>query len=80
LYTSIFIKQVFSGSAMLNEKAFPSNQVTSDSVMFGDGRDWTFSTPSPEVAEETLITSKCDYCGSRCTDSRGNCGACGAPK
>jgi len=22
----------------------------------------------------------CEYCGSRCTDVRGNCGACGAPK
>lgn len=21
----------------------------------------------------------CEYCGSRCIDQRGNCGACGAP-
>ena len=25
------------------------------------------------------MLDKCYYCGSRCTDSRGNCGACGAP-
>lgn len=23
---------------------------------------------------------QCEYCGSRCDDSRGNCGACGAPR
>ena len=26
------------------------------------------------------MSSACEYCGSRCDDWRGNCGACGAPK
>lgn len=25
------------------------------------------------------MTVRCEYCGSRCMDERGNCGACGAP-
>ena len=25
------------------------------------------------------MSEKCEYCGSRCSDARGNCGACGAP-
>lgn len=50
-------------------------------------------TPAPIVAYGDLVNEiakklqqkqneqqpKCIYCGSRCTDSRGNCGACGAP-
>ena len=26
------------------------------------------------------MSDACEYCGSRCDDWRGNCGACGAPK
>ena len=31
------------------------------------------------LVESMVKDGKCDYCGSRCIDSRGNCGACGAP-
>ena len=30
-------------------------------------------------ADMTNRKQQCHYCGSRCEDSRGNCGACGAP-
>jgi len=26
-----------------------------------------------------MTKQQCHYCGSRCEDARGNCGACGAP-